>query len=174
MDPLSSAYGKSPKRRSGSLLAALILVLPLGLLVLPTTLLLIAGLIPTMVALVVDRDPDKSAALTVGAMNFCGIMPYCIRLWQGGHTTDVSFLLLSQSTTWLVMYGAAGMGWLIYFTVPRLVAGFNISRYQARIRQLDAARAELVQDWGPEIAVKPGEEDGIAAAPPARPVTSDT
>lgn len=174
----STGYRQAGGRRSGGLLLALVLVLPLGLLVLPTTLLLAAGLIPTLVALIVDRDPDKSAALTVGAMNFCGTMPFCIRLWQEGHTADLAFRMLANPTTWLLAYSAAAGGWLIYFTVPRVVAGFSVSRDQARIRELDAKRAELVRDWGPEVAGQPKEEAPEAAdesteAPAARPARAE-
>lgn len=160
----STGYGQAAGRRAGGLLLILALLLPFGLLVLPTTLLLLAGMIPTLVALVVDRDPDKSATLTVGALNFCGIMPFCIRLWQDGHTAELSFRMLANPTTWLLAYSAAAAGWLIYFMVPRVVAGFSISRDQARIRDLEAARTDLVRDWGPDVTGQPKEAGGEAPA----------
>ncbi|MFM2044651.1 MAG: hypothetical protein RLY86_3227 [Pseudomonadota bacterium] len=148
-----------PRRRSGGLLIFLVLVLPFGLLVLPTTVMLLAGLIPTVVAYIVDRDPDKPACLSVAAMNLCGIMPFLIKLWREGHTADLAFGLLAQPTTWLVMYGAAGIGWGIYYLVPPIVTGLSVSRDEATIRQLEEQRALLVKDWGPEVAGKPDGAD---------------
>jgi len=138
------------------------MLLPLAALVMPTTLLLLAGLIPTVVAFIIDRDPDKSAPLTVGAMNFCGIMPFCIKLWQGGHTIDLTLRLLSQPGNWLVMYGAAAFGWLLYYGIPPLVVNAMVMREQQKIRELEQARAALVADWGPEIAGSSDEAEAEA------------
>lgn len=150
----------SRRRSAGGFLVVLFLLLPFGLLVLPTTLLLAAGLIPTMVAIIADRDPDKSAALSVGAMNFAGVMPFCIQLWQGGHTSDLTFRLLSAPTTWIIMYAAAGAGWIVYYIVPRLVAGYNVSRAEAKIAELQVGRNDLIADWGPEVAGRPEDVSG--------------
>ena len=159
--------GRTRRRRSGGLLLALVVLAPMGLLMLPTTLLLLPGLVPTMVAFVVDRDLNKSATISVGAMNICGIMPFLIQLWKQGHSSDMSFTLLSQPGTWLVMYGAAAIGWAIYFMVPPMVAGFGASRDRARIRELAATRAMLVDDWGPEVAgLRKAKEEPAATEMP--------
>ncbi|WP_044560553.1 hypothetical protein [Azospirillum sp. B4] len=170
-----------PRRRSyGGLLAAAVLLLPLGALVMPTSVLTVIGMVPTIVAWIVDRDPDKPAAVTVGALNICGVMPFCIQLWQHGHTMDYASSLLVQPVTWLVMYSAAGVGWLLYFGIPPLVAGWSVARDQARIRELDEERQALVEEWGVEVngqGLKPetqGEGDTPSSADPPDPLAEAT
>lgn len=166
------------KRGSGGLWLTLVLVIPLGLFVLPSTVLLLAGLIPTIVAYVVDKDPDKSAALTVGSMNLTGIAPFLVRLWQAGHTLDGTARLLADPFTWMVMFGAAAIGWLMYFFIPMGVAMVEQARSGSRIREMEAERAGLVADWGPEVMGRPGGAEPLGMAPeedaPAAPATAAT
>ncbi|HYC04569.1 MAG TPA: hypothetical protein VED40_14845 [Azospirillaceae bacterium] len=143
------------RRDAAGGIALLLVLLPLGVVVLPTTVLMGAGLIPTLVAALVDRDPEKSAALTVGAMNLCGVMPFAIELWQSGHTLDLALGLLATPYTWLVMYGAAAIGWGFYFAIPPLVAGFVTMRDEDKARRLEQERDALVEEWGPEVAGLP-------------------
>ncbi|MFC7333223.1 hypothetical protein [Rhodocista pekingensis] len=147
------------RRGGGGLLLLLALILPFGLVVMPTTILMLAALVPTLVAYVVDRDPEKSAPLTVGAMNLCGVMPFAIRLWQDGHTIELTMRMLADPYTWLVMYGGAAIGWLLYFGIPPLVAGAVVMRDGTRIREMEEQRRLLVEEWGPEVAGRTPEAD---------------
>lgn len=147
--------GSTTRRDAAGGIALLLVLLPLGIVVLPTTVLMGVGLIPTLVAAVVDRDPEKSAALTVGAMNLCGVMPFAIELWQSGHLLEQSLGLLATPYTWLVMYGAAAIGWGFYFAIPPLVAGFVTMRDEDKARRLEQDRDALVEEWGPEVAGLP-------------------
>jgi hypothetical protein len=120
---------------------------------LPTMLVLTLGLLPTLVALVVDMHPRKYAARAVGFLNFAGTMPFLFKLWFGTHSLVAAMKILTDVFAWLVIYSAAGMGWLIYLGMPQ-VAGFlmemNASR---RIRRIDARRATLIKEWGEDIAL---------------------
>lgn len=82
----SAKSRKRPKKSGSRVWLFLLLVLPAALVILPTSILFGVGMIPTMVAYVVDRDPEKSAPITVGGLNFCGCMPFAIDLWKHNHT----------------------------------------------------------------------------------------
>ncbi|MEI8394329.1 MAG: hypothetical protein WCF85_06300 [Rhodospirillaceae bacterium] len=137
---------------SGGMVTFLVLMTPAALFALPTTLLAVVGLIPTAVAYLVDRDPDKLAPITVGALNICGILPFVMGMWKHGHTMSESLRLLGDPFTWLVIYGAAALGWGFYFLVPPMIANFEIMRAESRIMALHEAKRELVVEWGPEVA----------------------
>jgi hypothetical protein len=137
--------------RAGLVLLVLFLI-PAALLFLPSTLVLAIGMAPTLVALVVDRDPEKYAAITVGPVNFCGVLPSLIVLWQSGHEMSGAVRLLADPLNWVVMFGAAAAGWVILFTVPPAVAAFLVHRNEAEIKRLTAHQEDLVEEWGPEVA----------------------
>jgi hypothetical protein len=153
MAPAPKKRGSKKKGRNWTLFA---LCLPAGLMALPTTLVLGAGMIPTLVAWATDRDPDKTAAMTVGGLNFCGVVPYCIDLWKHHHTIGAATKMLSDPLTWLVMYGAAAVGWAFYFGIPPAVASMEMMRAETRMEEMRQKKAELVREWGPEVSEQGG------------------
>jgi len=103
------------------------------------------------VAYVVDRDPEKTAPMTVGALNFVGVVTFLINLWQAGHTMAALSKVMSDPFAWLVMYGAAGLGWSLYYGIPPAVAGWITLRAQSRIARRVEEQQELVAHWGSEV-----------------------
>ena len=118
---------------------------------LPTMLVLTLGLLPTLVAFVVDIHPRKYAARSVGFLNFAGTLPFLISLWTGHHDLLSAMRILTDVYAWLVIYSAAAVGWVIYWGMPS-VAGFLMEINAARrVRKLDAQRKKLIADWGEDI-----------------------
>ncbi|HUH83823.1 MAG TPA: hypothetical protein VLX85_04400 [Stellaceae bacterium] len=123
----------------------------LALTALPLCLLIVAGALPTAVAILVDRHPRHYLARTVGAMNFAGVIPGALKMWEVG----ISFASLQQVIAspyqWLVMYGAAGLGWLLFFFVPPVVAMVLDIQFDDTKRQLEARAKALIEEWGEEV-----------------------
>ncbi len=124
---------------------------------LPTMLVLTLGLLPTLVAFVVDLHPKKYAARSVGFLNFAGILPFLVVLWSGRHDLLSAMRILTDVYAWLVVYAAAAMGWLVYLGMPS-VAGFIMQIHAARrIRVLETRRKALIREWGEDIdRARPG------------------
>ncbi len=141
--------------RSGVITTALLILVPLSLVFMPTAMVVAAGMIPTLVAYLIDRDPEKTAPLTVGALNFVGCMVFVISLWQGSHTIAGAMRLLSDPFVWFAMYGAAAVGWAVYYGVPPMVAAWIAMRAESRIQSLRDEQANLVKEWGPEVRGEP-------------------
>lgn len=89
---------------------------------LPSVILLVLGLLPSWIAFVVDRNVGKVAGKCVLAMNLVGVAPYPLNQWVvgGAGQADAAFAALSDPYSWAVMYGAASLGWLLYFGVPHV------------------------------------------------------
>lgn len=118
---------------------------------LPTMLLLTMGLLPTLVAFVVDLHPRKYAARSVGFLNFTGTLPFLVTLWSGSHELVAAMRILTDVYAWLVIYSAAAVGWLIYLGMPS-VAGFIMQIHAGqRIRTLEVQRKKLIAEWGEDI-----------------------
>lgn len=118
---------------------------------LPLTLVLVVCMVPTFVATLVDRHPQKTAWLTVGAMNFAGTVPVCFALWDAGHTLSASLSLVIQPSTILISYGAATVGWLIYNNVTPFVASIIVSKNENRLKDIQKRQKELIKKWGSDI-----------------------
>lgn len=146
------ATKRKRRKRGGNLWTFLLLIVPAALVVMATTVLFIIGMIPTAVAFVIDRDPEKPAPITVGALNFCGCLPFAIDLWMRGNTLAALGKMLTNPVSWLIMYGAAAVGWAFYFGIPPMVASAEVMRAEKRVAELRQKKAELVGSWGPEVA----------------------
>lgn len=150
------------RRGNGGLVTLSIIVLTaLAVTALPLCVLFLVGLPPTAVAIIVDRHPRRYLARSVGAMNLSGVLPSAHRLLH----TDMSFSTLMQVIgspyAWLVMYGAAGLGWLLYLGMPLLINLIGEVRAEDQKRELDARAKALVEEWGQEVTGR--SEDGAAA-----------
>src|SRR5690606_21486032 len=125
---------KAPPVHSGKTLTAKSLVTAFALavaviLLMPTTLIVVVGMLPTAVAAFVDNSRERLAGLTLGCMNFAGVMMPLMELWKTGHTVDIAVSILVQPYMLLVMYGGAAIGLLLYINTPLMVSG--ILRRQA-------------------------------------------
>lgn len=129
----------------------LVVAVTLFVIALPTMILLLFGMLPSMVALIVDRTKGKSAAFTVSAVNFIGVFPYIMDLWKGGNTLDQALGMLDIFTM-LIMYSAAAMGWLLFMSAPQVISSFVLVLQQRKIASLRKQQKSLIEEWGPDVA----------------------
>jgi len=117
----------------------------------PTTIMLMMGMIPTAVAAVIDKSGKGTKALTVGAMNLAGCTPFLIKLWTGGHTAELAVTLISDPRAMSIMYAGAGIGYLIDWAMSGIVGTIMLQRSTVRLKEIEARQAELVARWGREV-----------------------
>lgn len=134
-----------------NILTGLLILGPLAVIALPTAVLFAVGLVPTLVALIIDKNREKYAAISVGSLNFCGVMPAAFELWMGGHSMGLTISLLSQPMHWLGMFGAAALGWAIHLTVPPIVAASIAVKTRTAIAEHKKAQDKLQDEWGEEV-----------------------
>ncbi len=144
---------KTKKSSSGGMLAWIVAPV-LGIAAMPTMLLLLIGMAPTLVAFfIVDRHPAKYTTRAVGYLNFCGCLPYAIDLWRSGGVWDFETLaeIVSDPFSLLVMYSMAAVGWLILFASPPVVAAYLAVTSEMKEKTLKARQKELVVTWGKNV-----------------------
>ena len=135
------------------------LLLGFGVWVLPTMVVLAIGMLPTMGAYLTDRRREKYAAFCVGAANLCGVLPFMLALWTEDHSFDHALRQIGDPLAWFAMYGAASIGWAIYYVTPGIIALFLKLQIERRIEKLKQYQSDLVEEWGSEIANKEGVEE---------------
>jgi fumarate reductase subunit D len=178
-----------PRRRRIKRSRIFVLVVAFGLgsiFLLPTLVLLLISLLPTLVAFLTERSRRYYALVTIGAMNAAGAAPVAITLWQGTHSMGHAMDLLTLPLSWLPILVGAAIGWGIYKGVPSLIVRYMTKRSRARIETLRTRQTILVEEWGEEVAGEMGgnefgwepykrdgesgaPEIGAPAAPNARP-----
>ncbi len=154
--PKSKAAGKPQKSGAFTRILVISLALAFGLMFLPTVIFLLFAMLPTIAAYVVEKKPAKYEWICVGGLNFAGAVPFLVTLWMGRHTVEAAGAMLTDVFTLMAIYGAAGVGWLIFMALPPVIGIFMQMKAQRRVATLKATQARLIATWGPEVGrVKP-------------------
>ena len=132
---------------------------------LPTLLLLLVGMLPTIAALFLERGTAKQGWISVGGLNFAGLSNWMLNLWFAHHTFSYAIEELLTITPLLVSYASAAVGWGLYLAMPPLVNAVTTVTYQRRVIALSAQQRKLVEQWGDGVVSRNGTAK--PAEPPA-------
>lgn len=119
---------------------------------LPTVIIMGVGMLPGVVAAVVDRSEARHAAYSVIALNICGVFPFILSTWTGDHSAAQALNVVTSAFALTVMYSAAGLGWLLYAAVPPVIAQFLSVLAQRRVDTLHNQQRAIIEAWGPDAA----------------------
>lgn len=158
--------GKAPKPGGGNRimrnLGLIILAVPLIFIFLPTVLFLAFAMLPTFVAVIVDKGIKRYGGITVGGLNFAGAAPYVLEMWMGTHDVATALTLLSDIFALMLIYGCAAFGWVLYTGTPSMVTAFMSMTSTRRLATLRAKQKQLIEDWGTEVTTADESEIGGA------------
>ncbi|RED53638.1 hypothetical protein [Aestuariispira insulae] len=141
---------KSPMR---SPLVWLLIIIVAGVLFPATMLLIVSGMVPTLVAFIVDNHPRRHATRTVAYLNMAGTFIVAMDMWQSGDDSlQRAAEMLGDPINWGIMFGLAGLGWAIYYTLPPLVLSVKTISNDVQMKKLKQRQLELTKEWGLEVA----------------------
>ena len=113
---------------------------------------LFVGMLPAMVAYLIDHDSNKYTSSTVAALNFSGVFPYAVDNYMQGSTFNIIEYKFSDPWVWLVMYGSAAIGWGIVLFSPMVASVVLGIKRAGRVMYLESAQAKYIEEWGEEVA----------------------
>lgn len=108
-------------------------------------------MIPTLLCWLTDRDKGKRMTTTVGALNIIGALPIVFQLWRNGGDVNDSFMLLGSVFSWISVFLATLVGWVMAQVIPPLIVGVITARDRMKIDRLRAQQKALTEEWGPEV-----------------------
>jgi len=127
-------------------------MIPVIAVLLPSCVVLLINMAPTAVAWMVDRARPRYLAITVGMLNFCGSLPAEFELWRHGQSYGIAFEVATNPYYWLIAYGAAAVGWMVYLALPAVLRGYYGMTTVSRLQSLKKRQAQVVEAWGEEVA----------------------
>ncbi len=119
---------------------------------LPTSFMLMIGMMPTFIAYFVDRGKVKVKAITVGSMNMAGCLPFIFELWAHGHTFPNAVNHITEPRTIVVMYFAAAIGYMIEWAVISIVGSIVLEKSKSRIVEIEKTHKQMEEQWGEEVS----------------------
>ena len=124
--------------------------LVLSVAVLPSTIILLAGMSPTIVATLLDKTKERLRGFTVGCTNLAFCFYYWFELVEIGHTPENALSLLTPVSFSIMMLGAI-LGYMIEFMVTRITELAMQKRAVDRIASIKKQQKLLVERWGREV-----------------------
>lgn len=115
------------------------------------SIILAIGMIPTLVAAIVDKSEGKMRALTIGVLNFAGCTPFMIEVFKAGNNIETAINYIVKPETIIVMYFAAGMGYVIDWAMTGIVSSLTIQKTKKRLKEIEKIKKELIERWGLEV-----------------------
>ena len=120
---------------------------------------LYGGMLPTIVAFLVDNQPGRHLFRTVGVTNLAGVVPFLRDSLHYGLNARMIVSPVGSIEKWLTIYGAALGGWLMAIGVPMLwQLAFELV-LNVRMRRYQAAREALAEEWDLD-APRPERDSG--------------
>jgi hypothetical protein len=139
-----------PKRRIGSIFLW-ILAAAIVCTFYESIVLLVIGMLPTGIALALDRSRHKDQARSVGYLNFAGCLPWVVDFWMSGGNLERVFEIVGDPLVLAVMYTAAATGWALCFIIRPFVATYLAVAVDYREGQVKKRQNELAAEWGDEV-----------------------
>lgn len=132
----------------------LILLLPAAALMAPVAIVLVAGLVPSMVARIVDSTPGRYLTFTVFGLNLVGVLYFVHQVLTMGNSLEAAALVLQDSIGWLAALSGAGCGWLLFLATPPLIAKMAEAQSALRLRRVHRDQTQLTSEWGEVVAAR--------------------
>lgn len=114
------------------------------------SILLLVGMLPTIAVRLIDKTPDRTKVLTVGFMNFAGCFPFCYSLFTKKNEVVSVVPILADPMNIVIMYAAAGLGYIIEWGIVGFVASIMVQRGRQRLVDIKKTQEAIVKKWGPE------------------------
>ncbi|MBI1326827.1 MAG: hypothetical protein GC136_04205 [Alphaproteobacteria bacterium] len=118
---------------------------------LPITILLFVGMMPTLAASFMDRSRDKMKVFTVGSLNFATCFPFVLDISTGGFKSDQAINLITDAQNIIIMFSGAVAGYLLEWATVGVVATIVIEQARGKIKSMRNTQEELVERWGKEV-----------------------
>ena len=115
-------------------------------------LLVLVGILPSLSVMLIDREEGHPLTRTVAAANAVGILAAILDYRTGANSFAHALQALMNGMTLLKMYGAAGVGWLIYLGMPMVVVSYLDHADASLRKELEKRQEEIVKEWGPEAS----------------------
>ena len=162
---------KAPKRSGKPMSRSMALMIVCGFLAFivaaqPSVTILVIGMIPTLVAYIIDLTPGRYAARCVAGLNIAGVVPFLNRLWESTNDMASAINIITDVYAWLAFYAASGIGWLLFASLPGIVASFKTYSAKRHANALRSRLEELKEEWGEEISgnVPESQQEGEEAS----------
>jgi hypothetical protein len=145
---------QSQKAFRNRLKAFAVITFIMAIIFLPTTLILVIGMMPTVAAAVADKTKSRSRTYIIMFMNIAACTPFILELWRIGHNINNALMIGMNGQTMMMIYFTAATGYFIEFAVSGIVSNLLIQKARMRLNTIKKKQEKLVARWGDKVTGK--------------------
>lgn len=116
----------------------------------------IVSMLPSIVAILLDKGEGKFASKTITVCNFIGVLPYLFNIAypiEPAVMGAIAKQLIYNIKTWILIYGFALTGWAIVWLLPNITQVIFVIRTELKHNRLEDKQQELIDEWGKEVSL---------------------
>ncbi|MDF3047751.1 MAG: hypothetical protein K0R73_869 [Candidatus Midichloriaceae bacterium] len=110
-------------------------------------LLIIFGLLPSLVAIVIDQGKERYISKIVGLYNTVGVATYLVKILQSSMPDMIAINIIIDPHSWLIIFSSAALGWLVYWLFPIVASYLYNLKINSRISELELELQEISTEW---------------------------
>lgn len=126
-------------------------VICMALVMLPTTILICVGMLPSVVCFFVDKTKNKAQTVSVGAFNLAACMLFLLRVWTSNRGLEVALDIVFDPLAIIVMYMGAAAGYVLDVIVSNAASAVMYKKVEMRQQVIKKTQKELVDRWGDKV-----------------------
>lgn len=107
--------------------------------------------LPCIVAYYMDVSKHHYTFKTVFAANLSGMMPFITKIIAAGPSSTQLQAIMGDITSWVMIYGAALIGWLLILVCPMVAQALVAGLHQTQFARYDWLQKKLESEWGAEV-----------------------
>jgi hypothetical protein len=111
----------------------------------------LVGMLPSIVTYYLDQSKFRFGFKTIFYCNLSGMLPFLARLLYYGPTSSILQDTMGNTYTWLIIFGAAGMGILLNSMGPMLAEIMIGQLHQTQVVRLQRSQKKIEIEWGKEV-----------------------
>jgi hypothetical protein len=149
--PEKKAKDGKEKKSGGKRKILVFALIAAGIAIPGAGLIMLAGLLPSLVISLTDSSRGKALTVCVASLNAAGVLHVLLGLMQHGFAFEYALSLVYQPQAYIIMWGAAALGFSFFTFIPGLVAQAMAGMAEGKITRLRYNQQELKRLWGDQV-----------------------
>jgi hypothetical protein len=119
----------------------------------------LVAMLPAIVAYYTDVTAERYTFKTIFACNLAGLLPSLGTMLKAGPSSALLQSTISNPGNWMVIYGAAMIGWLLVEVCPMIAHVVIAGLHQTQVGSIERMQKKIEGEWGPEVTQLSREGD---------------
>lgn len=109
------------------------------------------SMIPSVIASFIDKKYESYMSSTITTFNLIGVLPFMAKLWSAPSMDNAARIITSDISTWVVVFGAALLGQLLFWFLPPVIARLYILKCKFEASMLKSSKEKIASEWNIKI-----------------------